>query len=263
MVVPKHSPLIHFSSWPATTVWEKSFRLKIGILCYKLRGKACMSFLLWLTADEALPLKRWFSTRGAGVCKSSLGLQWGSVALVFQAILPTEHSSSSMGSSKANVTDRFLLDLNLKPSFCTTRRWRKKVSWCLRVQGVVSGAVTFKEPFTSRTGFRGLASIGHCPRCCLFSMDIPILVVKVRKIGRTNKWKHLKRLNWMPLLPPPCHMPLDNEKGQRARAFRLFASQNLDHLSFLLFFFFFFLLPFSHLSLLLGESENWKRRVWG
>lgn len=62
----------------------------------------------------------------------------------------------------------------------------KKVSLCPRVQGLVLGAITFKEPFTWRIGFRGLASMEHGPRCCLFALDVPILVVKLGKIGRTK-----------------------------------------------------------------------------
>lgn len=62
----------------------------------------------------------------------------------------------------------------------------KKVSWCPRAQGLVPGAVTFSEPLTCRIGFRGLGSIECCPRCCLFSSDFPIVVVKLGKIERTK-----------------------------------------------------------------------------
>lgn len=70
--------------------------------------------------------------RGAGGCKSSLRLSQSSV--VFQVLFPPEHSPPSIGSSKANVTDMFFFGLNLKPSFCTTRKWRKKSVGALIVQ---------------------------------------------------------------------------------------------------------------------------------
>lgn len=117
---------------------------------------------------------------------------------MFCAPFPPEHSPSSIGSSKANVTDIFFLGLNLRPSFCTIRTWGEKSVGVQEFKDC-PWVVTLKEPFTCRIGFRGLASMARCPKCCLlskcclfskfclFSLDITILVEKLGKFERTKQ----------------------------------------------------------------------------